>query len=99
MNKRVMGLSLLAAAMALVACSDSAPSGAASTEGAGVTDASGWQHPRARSHHHTSRGVPRRPTHRVCDHDGWSGSTLGAVARFTDAAGACRRCGVAVLVS
>jgi hypothetical protein len=46
MSERVIGFGLLAAAMTLAGCTDSAPTGAAGTQPASTTDASGWQHPR-----------------------------------------------------
>ena len=46
MSERVTGLGLLAAAMALAGCSESAPTGGDQAQAAGTTDASGWQHPR-----------------------------------------------------
>ncbi|HXT28426.1 MAG TPA: hypothetical protein VN716_04080, partial [Vicinamibacterales bacterium] len=43
MNERILGFCLVAAASALAACTDSAPTGSADTQAA---DGSGWQHPR-----------------------------------------------------
>jgi len=46
MSERILGLSLVAVALVLAACSESTPTAGTGAQAAGATDAAGWQHPR-----------------------------------------------------
>jgi hypothetical protein len=46
MSERVIGFGILAAAIALAGCTESAPNGAGDSDLTATADASGWQHPR-----------------------------------------------------